>query len=94
MRRKITVLIAVILAFVLAYQFIPADPSDQQLDRIKQKIANGSGEKVIAIEPKPSGVLFVDTQGEGTGLSASGHRYHLRKFFGRWRVVRVETWQN
>jgi hypothetical protein len=92
MKPRLVILAAVALVMLVAYQFVPAAPTDADLNAIKRVINRRTSEPVLRINSLPNGAVDVWTGWVKGPLYGDGEIFRLRKTFGVWWIYRRGHW--
>jgi muramidase (phage lysozyme) len=83
---------SLLILFLVAYQFIPFEPTSNDLVNARQIIQKRASQPILSTEIGDYGEIIVQTGRYYAPLSGNGEKYHLRKNLGRWWVYKKTPW--
>ena len=92
MKRRSILYVLVVVATLVGYQFVPADPTGADLAMIRRMVGKRTSEPILDIQFLPSGAVEVTTGWVKGPLYGGGKIFRLREFFGLWWVYSKSDW--
>jgi hypothetical protein len=92
MKRRWILILLVVVAALIGYQFVPSDPTEADLAAIRRVVAKRTSEAVLDVQSLPSGAVEVTTGWVKGPLNGDGETFKLRKFLGVWWVYSRSHW--